>query len=142
MVKRLEMEGKIERIPIDPGSVKEAIDIAERDLYVAEKNLEINNEWTYNISYNAVLAAGRGLMFARGYRPKTAEGHIAVKEFLGYFLKQDDVASFDRMRRKRHIATYDISSTVTRTDAESAIRVAKELVNKIKTIIEKDGFAI
>jgi hypothetical protein len=44
MVKRLEMEGKIERIPIDPNTVREAINIAERDLRAAEMNLEISNE--------------------------------------------------------------------------------------------------
>ncbi|MDK2988831.1 MAG: hypothetical protein PWR16_360 [Methanoculleus sp.] len=45
MVKRLEMEGKIERIPIDRRTVREAIDIAERDLRAAEMNLAISNEW-------------------------------------------------------------------------------------------------
>jgi hypothetical protein len=38
------MEGKIERIPIDPNTVREAINIAERDLRAAEMNLEISNE--------------------------------------------------------------------------------------------------
>ncbi|MCK9277429.1 MAG: hypothetical protein M0P22_05010 [Methanoculleus sp.] len=70
MVKRLEMEGKIEKIPFDLNTVREAIDIAQRDLYAAEMNLQINDEWAYNISYNAVLSAGRALMFSRGYRPK------------------------------------------------------------------------
>ncbi|WP_292366837.1 MULTISPECIES: hypothetical protein [unclassified Methanoculleus] len=83
MVKRLETEGKIERIPIDRRTVREAIDIAERDLRAAEMDLAISNEWTYNIAYNAVLSAGRALMFAGGYRPKGGEGHVSVKEFLG-----------------------------------------------------------
>ncbi|WP_250987488.1 hypothetical protein [Methanoculleus oceani] len=48
------MEGKIERIPIDRRTVREAIDIAERDLRAAEMNLAISNEWAYNIAYNAV----------------------------------------------------------------------------------------
>jgi len=64
------MEGKIEKIPFDLNTVREAIDIAQRDLYAAEMNLQINDEWAYNISYNAVLSAGRALMFSRGYRPK------------------------------------------------------------------------
>lgn len=76
-------------------------------------DLAISNEWAYNIAYNAVLSAGRALMFARGYRPKGGEGHVSVKEFPGYHLSQDRVAVFDRMRRKRHMATYDVSSIVT-----------------------------
>ncbi len=65
MVERLETEGKIEGIPIDRRTVREAIDIAERDLRAAGMNLAISDEWAYNIAYNAVLSAGRALMFAR-----------------------------------------------------------------------------
>mgnify|MGYP000879199905 CR=1 FL=1 len=140
MMKRLESEGKIERIPIDRRTVREAIDIAERDLHAAEMNLAISNEWAYNIAYNAVLSAGRALMFARGYRPKGGAGHVSVKVFLGYHLSQDEVAVFDRMRRKRHMATYDVSSIVTHTDAESAITLARTLVDTIKGILAEDGF--
>jgi uncharacterized protein (UPF0332 family) len=142
MVKRLEMERKIEKISIDPRVVKESIQIAERDLDVASKNLEINDEWAYNISYTAILSAGRALIFSKGYRPKGDEQHKTVKEFLTYYLKSDDVAVFDRMRRKRHAATYDISSIVTHTDAENAVRQATAIVSRIKAIIEKDGFDI
>lgn len=140
MVKRLEMEGKIERIPIDQSTVREAIGIAERDLHAAEMNLEFSNEWAYNISYNAVLSAGRALMFSKGYRPKGGEGHVSVKEFLRYYLTPDEVAAFDRMRRKRHTATYDLSSIATHTDAEGALATAKALVNTIKAILANDGF--
>jgi len=140
VVKRLEMEGKIERIPIDQSTVREAIGIAERDLHAAEMNLEFSNEWAYNISYNAVLSAGRALMFSKGYRPKGGEGHVSVKEFLRYYLTPDEVAAFDRMRRKRHTATYDLSSIATHTDAEGALATAKALVNTIKAILANDGF--
>lgn len=44
MVKRLEMEGKIEKISVDPRTVREAIDIAERDLSAAGMNLAVSNE--------------------------------------------------------------------------------------------------
>ncbi len=139
-MKRLETEGKIERIPIDRRTVREAIDIAERDLRTAEMNLAISSEWAYNIAYNAALSAGRALMFARGYRPKGGEGHVSVKEFLVYHLSPDEVAIFDRMRRKRHMATYDVSSIVTHTDAESALTQARTLVDTIEEILTEDGF--
>jgi uncharacterized protein (UPF0332 family) len=140
MFKRLEQEGKIEKFRVDSKVVQEAMRIAERDLEVAEKNLEINDEWAWNIAYNAILSAGRALMFSKGYRPKGDERHVAVREFLEYFLKPDEIAVFERMRRKRHTATYDLSSVVTHTDAENATQRAKEIVGTIKTIIEKEGF--
>lgn len=79
-------------------------------------------------------------MFSRGYRPKGGEGHVSVKEFLRYYLEQDDVTAFDRMRRKRHAATYDVSRIVTHTDAEGALATAKALVSTIKAILANDGF--
>jgi uncharacterized protein (UPF0332 family) len=63
-----------------------------------------------------------------------------VKEFLRYYLEQDDVTAFDRMRRKRHAATYDVSRIVTHTDAEGALATAKALVSTIKAILANDGF--
>lgn len=135
-MKRLEAEGKIERIPIDRRTVREAIDIAERDLRTAEMNLAISSEW----AYNAALSAGRALMFARGYRPKGGEGHVSVKEFLVYHLSPDEVAIFDQMRRKWHIAPYDVSFIVTHTDAESALTQARTLVDTIEEILTEDGF--
>lgn len=140
MVKRLEQEGKIEKFLVEPRVVREAMHIADRDIGVAEKNLEINDEWAWNIAYNAILSAGRALMFSKGYRPRGDERHVAVREFLEYFLKADDIAVIERMRRKRHTATYDLSSVVTHTDAENAVKRAGEIVAKIRAIIENEGF--
>ncbi|MBN1195342.1 MAG: hypothetical protein JXA08_08380 [Methanomicrobiaceae archaeon] len=77
-----------------------------------------------------------------GHRPRSTEGHVPVREFLSHFLPRDDVTLFDRMRRKRHTATYDMSFTVTHTDAENAVHNARDLVHKIGVIILKDGFSL
>lgn len=58
MIKPLEREGEIEKLRMDPEVVQEAIRIADRDLEVAEKNLEINDEWAWNIAYNAIPSTG------------------------------------------------------------------------------------
>jgi len=38
--------------------------------------------WAHNAAYNAMLQAGRALMFFKGYRPKSAEHHLAVVSFV------------------------------------------------------------
>ncbi len=65
-----------------------------------------------------------------------------MKEFLKFYLTPDEVAAFDRMRRKRHTVTYDLSSVATHTDAEGALATAKALVNTIKKILTEDGFIL
>lgn len=64
--------------------------------------LPIDCDWTYSIAYNAILQAGRALMFAKGYRPDGANQHISVVKFAELFLDESDALVFDRMRRKRH----------------------------------------
>lgn len=39
-------------------------------------------DWSLAIAYNAMLSSGRALMFSRGYRPSSTEGHVAVVRFL------------------------------------------------------------
>jgi hypothetical protein len=46
-------------------------------------------------------------MFSKGYRPSSDSGHVSAVIFARLFLKEGDVISFDRMRRKRHIAVYE-----------------------------------
>lgn len=116
------------------------MNLAERDLAVAKEVLAINDDWASNISYNAMLQAGRALMFSKGYRPHGAEPHLAVRDFLAQFISHTDIANFDRIRRKRHAATYDHVEGVSHSDAESAYLLAVDLVGKIRTLIQREGF--
>ena len=50
--------------------------LARRDIDTARTLLSTDCDWAYNIAYNAVLQAGRALMFAKGYRPDGANQHI------------------------------------------------------------------
>ena len=60
MVERLETEGKIEGIPIDRRTVREAIDIAERDLRAAEMNLAIFSAPPLPGLYGTLQESGSG----------------------------------------------------------------------------------
>ena len=39
-------------------------------------------DWVFTVAYNAALQAGRAFMFAKGYRPASAEGHKNTFAFL------------------------------------------------------------
>ena len=49
--------------------IKKQMELASRDLKVAKAMLGVNNDWTYSISYNAILQAVRALMYAEGFMP-------------------------------------------------------------------------
>ena len=99
--------------------------------------LTTDRDWTYTIAYNAILQAGRALMFSKGYRPDGANQHISVVKFAELFLDTPDAVTFDRMRRKRHSSVYDMAGSISEMEAESAVRHAEVLVRKIEALLQR-----
>ena len=76
-------KGLVEKFQSDEGQIKDEVDIARSDLSSAKKMLGISEwNWAHNAAYNAMLQAGRALMFSKGYRPKSQEHHVAVISFV------------------------------------------------------------
>jgi len=69
MIEDLGKQGLIRKLPLNRKKVDDAIALAHRDINTARTLLPIDCDWAFNIAYNAVLQAGRALMFAYGYRP-------------------------------------------------------------------------
>ncbi len=137
MTDDLERERLIKKIPFDEKKVADALALAGRDLTTARTILSHDRDWAYTIAYNAVLSAGRALMFSKGFRPDGANQHIAVVRFASIYLDEQDAIAFERMRRKRHSTVYDTAGTVSRAEAESAIRMAEKILGTIRELIMK-----
>ena len=100
--------------------------------------LDENSDWAFSIAYNSILQSVRALMFSKGYRPSSDSGHVSAVRFARIFLEEEDVISFDRMRRKRHIAVYDTVGSISRTEAENAISRAEKFILEIEMLIKGD----
>jgi uncharacterized protein (UPF0332 family) len=128
-------ENKIEKIE------KKEFDgsLAERDLKAARDSFNSSNfDWALSIAYNAVLQAGRALMFHLGYRPRGKNQHKTVFEFLLSTRIDNELADyFDAVRKTRHVAVYEESGYVSKNAAEEAIKQAGLFVQKIKTFVHK-----
>ena len=105
------------------------------NLTTARTILNTDRDRTYTIAYNAILQAGRALMFSKGYRPDGANQHISVVKFAELFLDNQDAIIFDRMRRKRHSSVYDMAGSISETEAESAVSHAEILIRKIEVLL-------
>jgi len=134
-IEDLERQGLIKKLPIDKKKVEDAVLHARRDIETAKVVFLTDNDWAYTIAYNAVLQAGRALMFSKGYRPDGNSQHISVVKFAGLFLDNNDAVIFDRMRRKRNSSVYESSGTVTENEAEFAISKSRDLVEKLIALI-------
>ncbi len=117
---------------------------ARRDMDTARTLIRSRRfDWSLVISYNAMLLAGRALMFDRGYRPSSIEGHVAVVRFLqallGTEVSDRMVMVLNGMRKKRHRIVYEEMDIVSKDEAEQAVKWAEEFVNGIDGLIHKKG---
>jgi uncharacterized protein (UPF0332 family) len=121
--------------------VQEHLKLAERDIKTSQKIIAEDWDWAFSIAYNAILQAGRTLMFYKGYRPTSGEGaHLAVVQFAEVTFGEtfeNEISLFDKMRRKRHKVIYDVAGIISQHEARQAFKFAKKFVRIIKEYIEK-----
>jgi uncharacterized protein (UPF0332 family) len=112
---------------IDPKQVKLFLADAEKKTAAARKALAIDEETAYQIAYQAMLKGSLALMLSHGQRPRAQLGHhIAIIEFAQKRVGSGHAATFaffDRMRRKRNDAFYDIA-IIGEEEAADAVETA------------------
>ena len=137
-LEELERRGKIKRYQARPRQIRSLLLIARRDLVAAERNLAEDADWSYNMSYNALLQAARALLFSQGYRPRGTDQHRTVVRFATVSLGEAyvrEMALFDQMRRKRNRLIYETVGLVSRQEAQQALAFAQRLVEDIVRLI-------
>ena len=134
-LEKLLEEGKIKKV------TKKEFDLslADRDLSTAKHSFSSGDyDWALSIAYNAVLQASRSLMFFMGYRPAGKYPHKIVFEFLAVLEFDTELVDyFDKVRKTRHTAVYDIADSVSEENASEAITLAESFVQKIRTYVQK-----
>ena len=132
--------GRIRRESVSPAEVRETLKLAERDLRVARKLMGGELDWGFTVAYNAVLQAGRALMFAKGYRPASVEGHKITFAFLAAALgpeHTDLMTYFDRMRNKRNQAVYGMAGRIADTEARNLLTKATGFVRLVRRLVKE-----
>ena len=131
---------KWERIEANQDLVRNTLSLAERDIKTA---LNVFNDedydWSLSIAYNAMLQAGRALMFSEGFRPKGRYQHVAVIEFVRQRFEEfagQMLFIFNKTRKKRHVAVYEQVKIVSREEAKHVLNWAEKFVKKVREILE------
>jgi len=129
-----------EKIEINRELVKNALSLAKIDLKTAKNVFEDKDyDWCLSIAYNAMLQAGRALMFSKGYRPKGKYKHVAVVEFVksrfGREFSDITLFIFNKTRKKRHTAVYEQVNIVSEEEAKNAINWAERFVKRVEEIL-------
>jgi uncharacterized protein (UPF0332 family) len=116
--------------PVNRKQVEQFLASAQNKSVAARKNLTIDAEAAYQIAYEAMLKGSLALMLSHGSRPRVQLGHHrAIIEFSQQHLDPalaPTFALFDRMRRKRNDAFYDIT-LITLTEAKEPLQRRKTI---------------
>jgi uncharacterized protein (UPF0332 family) len=134
----------IRRTKPNHGLAAKSLKRAQRDIGTAKTLIENGKyDWSLAIFYNAMLQAGRALMFERGYRPSSTEGHVAVVKFLhaiiGKEVSDRMILVLNGMRKKRHRIVYEEMDIVSEGEAEQSMKWSEEFVNTVARIIRRTG---
>lgn len=143
LVKKLIATGLIEERQIGFDQVYKNLKRSIRDIKDAKDTLEINPELTFNCAYNAMLHAGRALMFSFGFRPKDGQQHLTVVEFSSAILGNEFknlINKYNKARQKRNKFIYEVPDwSISKQEALNTLETAKEFLNQITKIIEKNN---
>jgi uncharacterized protein (UPF0332 family) len=124
--------------PVNVTQVGQFLADAKKRTVAAKKNLAIDSETAYQIAYEAMIKGSLALMLSHGQRPRKQLGHhIAIIEFAQKNLVGSPAgvfALFDRMRRKRNDAFYDIA-LITETEAQEAVATAERFLRVVEADI-------
>ncbi len=127
--------GRIHEEKVSRTEISRALERATRDLKTAGKIMADDPDWGFAVACNAVLQASRAYMFSEGYRPASAQGHKNTFAFMAIAMGKDYedlITYFDRMRKKRNQAVYDISGLITETEAKNLFKKARDFVSLIR----------
>jgi len=109
-----------------------------KSAYVLVKNDDAENG--FQLAYEAMLLAGRALVFSYDFRPRATSSHKIVVQFSEIILKKDYknlTDKFNKARLKRNYLIYGIGLAISKTEAENALKTAEQFVDKISEIIRK-----
>jgi len=124
---------------IDPKQVRQFLADSHKKAAAARKNLVIDEETAYQAAYQAMLKGSLALMLSHGQRPRVQLGHhVAIIEFAQKHLPPGlsaTFALFDRMRRKRNDAFYDVA-IISGVEAADAVEEAEKYLKIVATDIQ------
>lgn len=139
LIRKLEREGKIRKQTANLVQVEALLKESIRDLDEAKKIAHIATRATYLLAYNAMLKAGRALLFFKEYIPADGGQHKTVVEMTSAILGESFRGlcdQFESMRRKRNELTYEAGILLSETDSKKAFDDARQIVKGILATVK------
>ena len=98
-----------------------------------------DQENSYQLAYEAMLLAGRALVFSFGFRPRTIGSHKIVVDFSKNVLGKEIEAlvfKFNKMRKIRYYLIYGFGLSISEVDTKNAVSSAIKFLEEVENFIE------
>jgi len=141
--KKLLENNSLQKKEVSFEEVNRVLNKAYKSLRAAEFLLKKDvDESVFKEAYDAMILASRALMFSLGVRPRTIGAHTITINFCELYLGKKFktlIEKFKKMKKKRNYLIYGIGLVISKTEAENALKTAKEFIEKIKYIIQANN---
>lgn len=97
--------------------------------------------WRLAMAYTAALRYARVALYACGYRPGREREHERTIDSLAYTIpsiEPDTIKLLHKIRKMRHVATYDSVDMISDGEADAAMEVARELGTEVITLLKAE----
>jgi len=124
---------------IDFIQIKNILEKSQRCIKSAKLLIDDDQENSYQLAYEAMLLAGRALVFSFGFRPRALGSHKIVVDFSKKVLGKGIatiVFKFNKMRKIRHYLIYGSGLSISEVDTKNAISSATKFLKEVKNFIE------
>jgi hypothetical protein len=116
--------------------IRKLLAIVDRDLKQCQLK-ELSTDWRFNIAYNAGLQTATAALRASGYRTTKESHHYHTIQSLYLTLnikpeKGNIVERLDAFRQKRAKTTYEVAGSISESELEELIELAKILRMRVE----------
>jgi len=139
--KKLLEDGSLQKKKISFREVELVLDKSHESLRAADFLLKKNIiEPAFKEAYDAMLLAGRSIIFSLGLKSKTTGSHTIVINFCELYFGSEFkvlIEKFKRMKTKRNYLIYGSGLAISSTEAENSIQNAKKFLKVVEEEINK-----
>ena len=128
---------------VTPSADKAKLSMKRAESWLEEAERSLNNELYDSClisPYLAMFHSARAVLFRDGWREKS---HFCIARYLEEMyvkkgkLEREWIDLFDRLRETRHADQYDVSYFATKEEAESALNIAFEFVERMEKLLDE-----
>lgn len=141
--KKLLEDNSLQEKKVSFREVESVLDKARESFRAAEILVKKDiDESAFKEAYDAMILAGRALIFSLGYKPREHNSHTITIRFCELYLSKEFenlINKFKKMKQKRNYLIYGTGLIISETEAKNAITTAKGFIDNIRKTIQKNN---